>query len=68
MWELHPLVTSVDFHYDEKIVQENPKTPYPLGFSPYVFLSLLIPPKKKNLSFKVGYPKHNINRIIKSHV
>ena len=49
MWELRQLVVIVDFHYNEKRVQENCKMPHPLGFSLCVFFSLNTP-KNKTLS------------------
>ena len=42
MWKLRPLAI-IDFHYDNKKVQENPKTPHPIVFSLFVY-----PKKKKN--------------------
>ena len=50
MWELRQLVATVDFHYDEKRVQENSKMPHPLGFSLCVFFSLNTPKKQNSFS------------------
>ena len=53
MWKLRPLAI-IDFHYDNKKVQENPKTPHPIVFFLFAFFYLSIPPTPHQAKEKIN--------------
>ena len=63
MWELHTLVATVDFHYDEKNSIRESQNASPSKFFSLCFYNISQYSKKDPL--KVVYPKNNINRLTK---
>ena len=55
MWELRSFVADVGFYFDEKRLQNNPKTSHPLSFSAYILLTFNAP-KNKVTQLYVKYP------------